>query len=301
MNLHLKIFLFIFGFSSLFGFPCSSADPTDKNIEKIEKQPVSSAVVVSDPLSYSLECPLEEKWRWRKNFKIYADNSVSPKTLIDFYNTHNDLAVLEFEINRSGVVLEKDTNILIPAITVIYSKDGELRNSTGYIYNYIPAYKETRSFVTFLSGAARTSSSNVIKLFDTNYSLLSSFHLSINSEDRYKNLQEFYKHKNHEDHTLDAFCQFASKIASTIINPDNRGTYFSHSEQWLIYYLSKQNYKSTRYDNLCKSIASAVRREKNINITNVILHMHSTYDVCDVCSPSLSVFLEELNDSKIKI
>lgn len=295
MQRHYKIKLStILGILIVSYFPCFSMEESKTSEQEKSK--------------YSLkEHQPEEKWRWRKGFKISAINSISPNLPLDFSETHNNLARLEYDMRNSGIISEQDTNILVPAITVIFTNDkGILCESTGNIYNYMPAYKNTHSFVTFLSGAARTSQ-GTIKLFDVNnklvnvnYSPLSSFHLAISPETNSMRLQQFYKILTEDKEcSLNIFRKFALETLS-IPNSQhhNCGTYFSHTEQWLIYYLSKQNNQSLAYDNLCKAIASAVRGQQNITITNVILHMHSTFDVCDICSPSLSIFLEELNASK---
>lgn len=286
MHKNFKILL-LFGFLFSTCFQCLAMDSVIQNEKEL--------------LNYKLkEGQPEEKWRWRKSFVISVENSIPHGIPMNFSEFHNTLARTECALSDAEAMKGQDTNILVPGITVIYRREnGDLAQSTGHIYNYQPNYKQT--FATFISGAARVNQgfSEVQNISDNNFALLSAFYLKLDPQEYFNSLPEFYKQPiENKDHPLCAFCKFTSGLTDNKSKCENKGTYFSHAEHWLIYYLSKQNRGSLPYDNLCKAIASAVRNEKNITITNVILHIHSTLDICDVCAPSLSVFLENLQSSK---
>lgn len=93
----------------------------------------------------------------------------------------------------------------------------------------------------------------------------------------------------------------------------NFGTYFYHSEQWFIYHLMMPYPKTyadkfhrkganKQYGNLCLTMLSILKYVQNLKkIHGIILHLSSTHDICDVCTPTLSVFLEKLNAAKPQI
>lgn len=266
---------------------------------------------------------LEEKWRWRNSFKlIFSNNSEKKPYVMDFSQIHQELSTVKKQVEQRGSkYMQTDTsNVLVPAITIVYETNkGELKHISGFLPYYNRNGIVEREYMVFLSGMGRTDfpddvPTEIGKFHPTKGDSL----LGMSDMQMKGSLNNLYLLSPEKDDPLNPFRLFILSIISNApsFGPTNFGTYFNHSEQWFIYHLLsplpgtfRSKYtgsgKIASYGNLCLSIINVLHASPDINdiktIHEIIFHAESTHDICDVCSPTLAVFLQYLNNAKPQI
>ncbi|MEI8296052.1 MAG: hypothetical protein WCG04_05985 [Alphaproteobacteria bacterium] len=255
----------------------------------------------------------EEKWRWRNNFKILFKPAPEANfTEVDFAPVHKILREVGNDIEGVNTVFFKtdEHNVVVPAISIIYeNNEGQIKCEDGYIPDISPrGISENK--VVFLSGLGKRSLPAEHKIEGQNFQIK----IGVIQPQQVMEgvlLKNYAIPKVAYDNILDDF-----RIHTTdLINnkkydekDSNFGTYFYHSEQWLIAYLAADYMNIIKkekkpYYNLCAAIHNILDHKNGQvkKIHEIIFHIASKHDICDVCSPTLSVFLENLEAAKANI
>lgn len=277
-----------------------------------------------------LENEVDEKWRWRTNFKIKIGTLKNNKPAIfDFSKLYevnnqviNTIEIMNnnsFNENNQLIKSENDPrNILLPFITIIYKKsDGNMAYKNEYIEN-IDGFRNNKfelklekKSIVFLSGTKKVNINR--SLYDKNtteFIIFSGNTLGLASDDLGKNStmsgfleNKFYNIKN--DQLVKQIDFYKGKAMTLKDDSQKFGLYFYHTEDWFFHYLMTGELKGSypTFARLCKILAHVLEDIKTEikEVHAVIFHLPSKNEICDVCSPNLSLFMEHIKENKDSI
>lgn len=244
----------------------------------------------------------EEGWRWRNSFKDFHE-------LVNIDTPHQALNDYEHGLSLK-LIQEATKNIATGAIGIAYKVIDQWgqEKSYGYKVDYIREIKIDGTLgqvCAFVSGYNTRFAGNGFKNGVASHQVsLGKQFLIINGDhfpvtDLYDNLGSYFSEESA------AARKFIGDDVLRLIQDDLHSAdfarFFSHSEQWLLQYLSKCDSNNNPYvleaniNNIIAQISAEEEKDgKKIEIVRVILHVHTNRDACWRCSSTLSVFSRQL-------